>query len=89
MIYQIACAAGRREGSVAGEGLKRIFENQIIGILSVSTAVNRIDTNEGTYAHELYEASAVLAQVTIVSCQKYYLDIVLFFIILCTMAFLL
>ena len=52
---------------MAGEGLKRIFENQIIGILSVSTAVNRIDTNEGTYAHELYEASAVLAQVTIVS----------------------
>ena len=42
MIYQIACTAGRREGSVAGEGLRRIFENQIIGILSVSTAVQYV-----------------------------------------------
>ena len=72
-IRQIASTDSRRErererngdGSLgrAREVLKRIFEDQIIGILAVSTAVNRVDTNEGTYAQEVYESSSVLAQV--------------------------
>ena len=72
-ISQTACTDSRREREMerdgdrssgrAREGLKRIFEDQIIGILGVSTAVNRVDTNEGTYAQEVYESSSVLAQV--------------------------
>ena len=45
------------------QGIKNIFASRINGMLGLATAFKRLDTSEGSYSQELYEASEVLIQV--------------------------
>ena len=40
-----------------------MFASRINGMLGLATAFKRLDTSEGSYSQELYEASEVLIQV--------------------------